>query len=147
VLVTAARIKDGDGWVREWTATADAVESAGGDAAAAGRRASARAYQRRAATYLATALDQIDGSHQHQAKVALWPRQRACWERIVDLSGGERVAIPYDGPDMPAFFFRAPDAAPGSRARWWSSTTAATAPRRRCGCTAVRLRPSAATTG
>jgi hypothetical protein len=67
VLVTAARIKDGDAdaWVREWTATADAVEAAGRDAAAAGRRASAVAYLRRAATYLATALDQIDASHEH----------------------------------------------------------------------------------
>jgi Prolyl oligopeptidase family len=115
VLVTAARIKDGDAdaWVREWTATADAVEAAGRDAAAAGRRASALAYLRRAATYLATALDQIDASHEHEGKLALWRRQRDCWERIVDLSGGERVAIGYDGATMPAFFFRAPDAAPG----------------------------------
>ena len=35
--------------MREWTATADAVEAAGRDAAAAGRRVSALAYLRRAA--------------------------------------------------------------------------------------------------
>ncbi len=72
VLVTAARIKDGDAdaWVREWTATADAVETAGRAAAAAGRRVSALAYLRRAATYLASALDQIDASHENQGKLA-----------------------------------------------------------------------------
>jgi hypothetical protein len=115
VLVTAARIKDGDAdaWVREWTATADAVHAAGREAATAGRRVSALAYFRRAATYLATALDQIDASHEHDAKRALWARQRACWEQIVDLSGGERVAIPCDDATMPGFFFRAADAAPG----------------------------------
>jgi Prolyl oligopeptidase family len=112
VLVTAARIKDGDAdaWVREWTATADAVEAAGRDA---GGTVTALSHLRRAATYLATALDQIDASHEHEGKLALWRRQRACWERIVDLAGGERVAIPYDGAAMPGFFFRAPDAAPG----------------------------------
>jgi hypothetical protein len=115
VLVTAARIKDGDAdaWVREWTATADALEAAGRESAAAGRRVSALAYLRRAATYLATALDQIDASHEHEGKLALWRRQRVCWERIVDLSAGERVAIPYEGTTMPGFFFRAPNAAPG----------------------------------
>jgi hypothetical protein len=115
VLVTAGRIKDGDAdsWVREWTATADAVEAAGQEAAAAGRDVSALAYLRRAATYLATALDQIDASHEHDAKRARWKRQRACWEQIVDLMNGERVAIPYEDTTMPAFFFRAPDAAPG----------------------------------
>src|SRR5215211_5511991 len=115
VVVTAARIKDGDvdAWVREWSATADAVEEAGRAAAVAGRRVSALAYLRRAATYRATALDQIDASHEHDGKLALWRRLRACWERIVDLSRGERVTIPYEGATMPGLFFRAPDAAPG----------------------------------
>jgi hypothetical protein len=115
VLVTAGRIKDGDAdaWVREWTATADVVEAAGRKAAAAGRAVSALAYLRRAATYLATALNQIDASHEHDAKRALWKRQRACWEQIVELAGGERVAIPYEDTTMPGFFFRARDAAPG----------------------------------
>jgi Prolyl oligopeptidase family len=115
VLVTAERIKDGDAdaWVREWSATADAVEAAGREAAAAGRQVSALSHLRRAATYHATALDQIDASHEHEDKLALWRRQRACWELIVDLSEGERVAIPYDGATLPGFFFRAPGAAPG----------------------------------
>ena len=115
VLVTAGRIKDGDAdaWVREWTATAGAVEAAGRKAGAAGRRVSALAYLRRAATYVATALNQIDASHEHDAKRALWKRQRACWDQIVELGGGERVAIPYEDTTMPGFFFRAPDAAPG----------------------------------
>ena len=118
VLVTAERIRDGDAdaWVREWTATADAVEAAGREAAAAGRRVSALAYLRRAATYLATALDQIDASHEHDAKRALWGAPA----RVLGADRGSHraasgMAIPYEDTAMPGFFFRAPDAAPSVR--------------------------------
>ena len=56
----------------------------------------------------------------------LWRRQRDCWERMVDLVPGERVAIPYEGTTLPAFLFRAPAARRASRGRSWSSTAAAT---------------------
>jgi S-formylglutathione hydrolase FrmB len=114
VLVTAARIDDGDSdaWVREWTATADAMRTAG---EAATRPVSALAYLRRAATYYATALYEIDHSDARDRKLELWRTQRAGWERIVDLSGGERLSIPYGDTPMPAWFFPAPDAAPGER--------------------------------
>jgi len=96
VLVTAARIKEGDAdaWVREWTATADVVEAAGRDAAAAGRRVSALAYLRRAATYLAAALDQIDAGHEHDGKLALWRRQ-------LHRRGGRRPPLRADGAGAP----------------------------------------------
>jgi hypothetical protein len=117
VLTTAARIDDGDSdaWVREWTATAQRLQVAGIAAADAGRRVSALAYLRRAATYQATALYEIDHSHQSGRKLELWRQQRDCWERVVDLSPvpGERLSIPYGDTPMPAYFFRAPDAAPG----------------------------------
>jgi hypothetical protein len=32
---------------------------------------------------------------------------------VVDLTGGERVAVPYEGTTMPGVFYRAPGAAPG----------------------------------
>ena len=115
VLVTAERIhdKDADSWVREWTATAEAVEEGMRTAVQAGRRVSALAYARRAATYFATALYAIDHSSESDTKLDLWRRQRACWDQIVDLSQGERIAIPYEDTTLPGFLFRAPDAAPG----------------------------------
>jgi hypothetical protein len=115
VLVTAERIhdKDADSWVREWTATAEAVEAAMQAAVQAGRRVSALAHARRAATYFATALYAIDHSSEAGTKLDRWRRQRACWDQIVDLSQGERLAIPYEGTTLPGFFFRAPDADPG----------------------------------
>jgi len=115
VLVTAERIHDGDAdaWVREWCATADPLWDAAREASDAGRRVSALAYARRAATYYATALYTIDQSSEHDRKLEIWRRQREVWERIVDLSDGERIAIPYEDTTLPAFFFRAPGAAPG----------------------------------
>jgi Prolyl oligopeptidase family len=117
VLVTAARIhdKDADSWVREWTATAEKAEAALEEAAGNGRRVSALSHARRAATYFATALYAIDRSKESANKLDLWRRMRGCWDRIVDLSGGERLDIPYEGTKLPGFFFRAPGAGPGER--------------------------------
>ena len=115
VLVTAERIhdKDADSWVREWTATAEAVESAMQAAVEAGRLVSALAHARRAATYFSTALYAIDHSKEAGNKLDLWRRQRACWDQMVDLSQGEQISIPYEDTTLPGFFFRAPGAAPG----------------------------------
>ena len=120
-LATADRITDGDAdsWVSEWTATAEVCESAGAEAESAGRRVSALSYYRRAATYYATALYRISGTTDYSAEreLELWRRQRACWERIVDLQTvpGERISIPYEDTTLEGFFFRAPDAAPGEQ--------------------------------
>ncbi len=113
VVATASRIKNGDAdaWVTEWSALADRVRA---EAEAAGSRVSALAHWRRAATYYATALYTIAHSKHHAGRRdELRRTQLACWERIVDLSGGERIAIPYEGTTLPGWFFRAPDAAPG----------------------------------
>ena len=66
VLATASRITDGDAdsWVQEWTATAGASWTAGCLAQATGRRVSAVAHYRRAATYHATALYRISHATQ-----------------------------------------------------------------------------------
>jgi hypothetical protein len=115
VLVTAERIhdKDADSWVREWTATGEKAEAAMQEALQAGRRVSALAHARRAATYFATALYAIDHSSEPDTKLDLWRRQRACWDQIVDLSQGERLEIPYEDTTLPGFFFRAAGAQPG----------------------------------
>lgn len=120
-LATAGRIADGDAdsWVNEWTATADLIQAAGSEADSAGRRVSALSYYRRAATYYATALYRISGTTDYspERELELWRRQRACWERIVDLQtvAGERISIPYEDTTLDGFFFRAPDAAPAER--------------------------------
>ena len=117
VLATAARVKDGDAdaWLAEWTATADAVRSQAEAAEAAGHRVSALAHYRRAATYYSTALYLLDHAKHQEAGSDTWHTQRACWQKVVDLSPvpGERVAIAYEDTELEAFFFRAPDAEPG----------------------------------
>ncbi len=125
VLATAERIKDGDDddWVREWTATASACWADAQQAEAADHQVTATSFYRRAATYYATALYRIAGAAHGNSnghgivprQLDLWRRQRACWEKVVDLQpvSGERAAIPYEDTTLPAYFFRAPDAAPG----------------------------------
>ncbi len=120
-LATAERIADGDAdsWVNEWTATAEACETAGAAADSGGHTVSALSYYRRAATYYATALYRFAGATDHspERELELWRRQRACWERVVDLHAvpGQRISIPYENTTLPGFFFPAPDAAPGER--------------------------------
>ena len=119
VLSTASRIEDGDAdaWLREWTATAARIESDAHAADGAGRRVSALAAFRRAATYYATALYLLSHASEPEQGVELRRRQGACWERVVDLMdpAGERFVIPYEGTTLPGWFFRAPGAAPGER--------------------------------
>jgi hypothetical protein len=100
VLRTAERITDGDAdrWVDEWTQTALAALGSAVDAQDSGRRTSALAHYRRAATYFATALYRAEHASQPQRAPELWRRQRACWDQIVDLTtpAGERLSILYE---------------------------------------------------
>jgi hypothetical protein len=122
VLATAGRIKDGDdeSWVREWTATAHTCWASAEEASTAGRRVTAAAYYRRASTYYSTASYRIAGASADgdtSRELDLWRRQRAAWDRVVDLEAvpAERLTIPYEDTTLPGYFFRAPDAAPGER--------------------------------
>ena len=89
----------------------DAQAAAGGAAwaaaHAAGDPAAAAAHFRRAADEYAAALRLVAFSSEPERARDLWRRQRDCWERVVDLVPGERVAIPYEGTTLPGFFFRA----------------------------------------
>ncbi|MBV9334675.1 MAG: alpha/beta hydrolase [Solirubrobacterales bacterium] len=119
VLATAGRIGDGDSdsWVHEWTATAGASWSQAAQAEQRGRLVSAVGHLRRAATYYATALYRISHCSEPERELALWRRQRACWDRLVDLLAvpGERVSIAYETTTLPGYFFRAPGAEAGER--------------------------------
>jgi len=96
VLATAARIDDAgaDTWVLEWIATA-------GEAWAQQRF-------RHAVTYYDAALALLEHSGERERRLALWERQRACWEAVADGLGGERIAIPYLDTALPGWFFAAP---------------------------------------
>jgi hypothetical protein len=119
VLTTAGRIADGDAdsSVQEWTATAGAAWAAAHRAQTAGRRVTALAFYRRAATYYATALYRTSHADQPDRELELWRRQRDCWEHVADLLPvpGERISIAYEDTALAAYFFRAPDAHSGER--------------------------------
>lgn len=119
VQATVARIKDGDGdaWVAEWRATAEAIETAAQDAETGGHRVSAHGLYLRSARYYSTALYLITHSQQASRQPEIWRRQRACWDKAVDLAPvpGERLEIPYESTTLPGYFFRAPDAEPGEQ--------------------------------
>lgn len=117
VLATAARIEDGDAdsWLREWTATAGGAWAAACRAEAGGCRASALEHHLRAGTYYAAALRHVALTDRSVDDLALWRRQRDCWDRAVSLFPvpGEHITIPYEGTSLPGYFFRAPGASPG----------------------------------
>lgn len=119
VLAAAARIPDGDAdaWVRAWTDLAEDAAHDASEAQDAGHRRSARLHHHRAATAYSTALYLIAHSELADRAVELWQEQKTAWELMVDLSdpAGERVAIPYEDTTLSAWFFRAPDAAPGEK--------------------------------
>ena len=113
----ATPITDPDAWIDAQAATGGAAWAAAHDAERAGHRDSACTHFRRAADAYATALELVAFSSEPERASDLWRRQRDCWERVVDLAPvpGERLAIPYEGTTLPAFFFRAPGAAAGER--------------------------------
>jgi dienelactone hydrolase len=108
VHATAQRIADGSsaGWVSQWTRTATRARELADEAAAHGRRVSAREAYLRASTYFATAAAHAP----HERARPLWDEQRECWDRAVPLFDppGEPFDIPYEGTTLPGWLFRAP---------------------------------------
>jgi hypothetical protein len=102
VRAIAGRVRDGDGgaWVREWTAS-------GGEAWASARRHPSVSGYLEAASFYAAALALIDKGDGLVKESRLWERQRECWDRAVELLGGERLSIPYEESTLPGYFFAA----------------------------------------
>ncbi|HTX11116.1 MAG TPA: hypothetical protein VME22_21005 [Solirubrobacteraceae bacterium] len=102
VRAIAVRVSDGDGgaWVREWTAS-------GGEAWASARRHPSASEYLQAASFYGAALALIDESDGLVEESRLWERQRECWDRAVELLGGERLSIPYEETTLPGYFFAA----------------------------------------
>jgi dienelactone hydrolase len=113
VLVTAARIADGDfdSWHDAWLGLAQRIEGIARGAAAQGRRVSARDAYLRAASYYAAATSFLESSSVPSRLTPTWKAHRACWDHAVDLFDPpvERLTIPFDGTTLPGYFFRAGD--------------------------------------
>ncbi|HYH88187.1 MAG TPA: hypothetical protein VEX67_03070 [Solirubrobacteraceae bacterium] len=111
----ATPFTDADARIDAQAAAGGASWAAAHEAQRAGDPVSACAHFRRAADEYAGALRLVAFSSEPERAGDLWRRQRDCWEWLVDLVPGERVAIPYEGTTLPAFFFRASGAAAGER--------------------------------
>jgi hypothetical protein len=96
----AVRLRGGDGraWVREWTA-------AGGEAWASARSADSAVMFLHAASCYAAALALIAEGDGWVDEDRLWERQRGCWDRGVELIGGEGLSIAYERTRLPGYFF------------------------------------------
>jgi alpha-beta hydrolase superfamily lysophospholipase len=110
VLETAGRVnaKDPRSWSREWRKTAERLGTAAEEAEAAGHRLSAGELSLRAASYYRAAL------HRHMDPASpevpeLARREVAAFTRAMKLLGlrVERVAIPYEGTTIAAYWCRA----------------------------------------
>lgn len=110
VLATAGRIQAGDfeSWVQAWLETAGRVAAEADTAAAKGHRVSAAKAYLRAANYYAASLSMIDGSRDPARREGIWQKHIECWEAFcLRLKpAAEVLAIPYEGTQMPAYFFK-----------------------------------------
>jgi hypothetical protein len=115
VLATFARISDEESWAAEFARTAQRVQDRAVAALAEGRLATASAAYLQAATYWACAVDGLTTGDDEPATLAAFRASRACWDAVVDTSGGRflRVEVPYERRTLPGYLLR-PDAT-GSR--------------------------------
>jgi hypothetical protein len=133
-----------------WTATADAVRAVAVEAQRAGRRASALAHYRRAATYYPTALQRVSRTSERERHGEIWRRRRECSEpRRRPVRDRRRAASDALGGHHPAGVVlpRARHADGGTAAAGCEQQRRGTARPRRRGCRAARAPPSAGITG
>jgi hypothetical protein len=83
---------------------------AGADAAARGRMITARDRYLRAAQYYDQALFFVLGTSTPEAEEDVYVVMNDAWTRAAELSGFERVEVPYEGSSLPAWFLPARDA-------------------------------------
>jgi dienelactone hydrolase len=111
VLATAGRVRDGDAesWVLEWVWAAGQAWAAANQAMSFGASRQAGSRYLHAASYYAAALSQIARSGERQRAIAVWRRQRWCWEKAIELAeiGAEAVEIPYADTSFHGHFFSA----------------------------------------
>ncbi|MFD9081238.1 alpha/beta hydrolase family protein [Streptomyces erythrochromogenes] len=110
VLATASALRDADGrgWFEGWAELARRVRSDGDGAAAAGLRTSARDAWLRAAGYFGTGLVAADALSDETLLLPVFREHRECFDRFAAAwePAAERVAVPYEGTELPGYLFR-----------------------------------------
>ncbi|HEX3841878.1 MAG TPA: alpha/beta fold hydrolase [Acidimicrobiales bacterium] len=112
VRATCARILDGndDSWFAAWCETADRLVEAGDVSAKGGHTVSAREAYVRASVSYAVAYHPLFGVPVDSRLVEAFGKQRSAFDKAAVLfdPAGESLVIPFDGAQMPAYFFHAP---------------------------------------
>jgi hypothetical protein len=108
-LAIADQIKDGDSAsaVQAMTAAGDRLAAIADQAAADGRRVSAREAYMQAANYTFAATYFVDGMGAPERFGPLWLRHQAFWDQATALLDPpvELVRIAYEGTTLPGFFY------------------------------------------
>ncbi|HLH26090.1 MAG TPA: hypothetical protein VK066_26535 [Chloroflexota bacterium] len=112
-LAIADQIRDGDAAsaVQAMTAAGDRLAAIADEAAAAGRRVSARQAYQQAANYTFAATYFVDRMGAPERFAPTWLRHQQLWDQGAALLEPpvERVRIPYEGTTLPGFFFNVDD--------------------------------------
>lgn len=107
-FLTAARILEGDfeGWIREWTGTADGVAADGEAAHLRNQVSTARGALLRASNYYR--LAEFYARHDDPRQDRLWRRSRETFQQAGALLDRpvEPVGIPFEGVELPGYFVR-----------------------------------------
>jgi hypothetical protein len=113
VLATISGVgeKDDRGWFEAWLALGQRVTAIADVSAAGGRRVSAARAYLRAANYLAVATEAAAAEPGEDELASTFRAHRAAWEGFVDNTrwDAQRLALPYDGTELPGWFFRPDD--------------------------------------
>jgi pimeloyl-ACP methyl ester carboxylesterase len=114
VQATCAGIVDGDeqSWYSAWRETADRLVQAGNASAEGGHGVSARECYLRACVCYSAAYHPLFGRPVDPRLLEAFSRQRAAFDKAAALMApaGERLAIAFEGAQLPAYLFRAPEA-------------------------------------
>lgn len=113
VLATIDALDSGheQAWADAWLAAGRRVAGAARDSFAHGHRESAASAYLRAANYLSTAFDGLDGVGTETQRMTVFAEHRAAWDGFVGAGSfaAHRLSIPYDGTTMPGWLVRPAD--------------------------------------
>src|SRR3954471_4297385 len=111
---TSSRVADRDeqSWYAGWCATADRLVQAGDASAEGGHGVSARESYLRACVCYSAAYHPLFGAPVDPRLLEAFGWQRAVFDKAAALMDppGERLAIGFEGAQLPAYFFRVPGA-------------------------------------
>jgi len=107
-LYIASRIdeKDGESWIREWSALGERVEQQGEESLAGNHIVSARESFLRASTYYRAAEYLCEPLHPRFDE--LWQKSQSCFHKACPLFNPpvKILRIPFDGKYLPGYFWR-----------------------------------------